>query len=444
MHFLNSGTQSLDDYYLKKDTVNVLMLKNKSCFYDYSVLNEDKHNYYPYWTSNNSIVDLKSSFEYTNQSTCLFIGKYSTYLANGGYIYKINKLDLNQTLNDLKLLQKLNWINQETRALFIELVVYNPNINLFSLCQFIFEFLPTGKIIPILNMRSINIWSSQRELTISLFYSIYMIIIFILIARQINKYKQVKINYFKNFWNYVNLSLFILSLASLPIYLYKIYSMYDLAKLKNLNNISRLTQWNDILSILLAFCSFLSIIKLIELLKNNSKLKYLTLVVENSLKELISLIVVFVILWLAFVQLMYIVYNEQLYGYSTFIKSMETNFQIILGKFNIKALIQINYTIGAVIFSSYNIIILMILINIIIIVISDNFLKLRLKSKKSTMIINFIKDLLFSKMKKVVKKKLVKISYEDYVYSDETKNLELSALYLITYANQKIKKQRSD
>ena len=441
--YFNSGTQSIDDYYLKKESINLLIPLNKTCFNEYSIFNEDKLNYYPKWSLNNSFMtnttdNIKESFEYNNKSNSILIGKYSTYLNGGGYIYKINQFNLNQTLNDLKLLQKLNWINQQTRAIFIELILFNPNVNLFTSCQLIFEFLTTGKIISFINLRSVNLWSTQRQLVITLCYSIYMTVIIIMLTKQLKLLKQSKYKYFKQFWNVINLSLFILSIASIPIYLYKIYSMYDLDKIKSLSNINNLTKWNEILSILMSFCSFLAIIKMIESLKFNSKIHYLSLAIENSSKELISIMIVFIILWLSYVQLMFIVYNEQSFGYSTFIKSMETNFQIILGKFNIKPLIQANFTTGAIIFSSYNIIIVMIMINFIITIISDNFAIAREQSKK-------IKQLtIFDHMIKRVKLALKREKEQFSEFKDAEKFVEnpdyfvMKSNVLINYLNSRI------
>ena len=46
-----------------------------------------------------------------------------------------------QTINDL---MSSEWLAPETRAVIIEFVIYNSNVNLFAVSSMTFEFLPTG------------------------------------------------------------------------------------------------------------------------------------------------------------------------------------------------------------------------------------------------------------------------------------------------------------
>ena len=163
-------------------------------------------------------------------------------------------------------------------------------------------------------------------------------------------------------------------------------------------NLSTLSELNETLEILLAFCSFFVTLKMIELLKLNKNLGYLTKTIKKSQKDLIPFLIVLIIIWLAFVQLMYLFYIEKTYGYSTFIKSMETTFLILLGKFELKPLVQSNYTIGVLIFSSYNFILLILMINLMLKILGDHFSKTKNESNlkgAKTVFDHFISKLKF-------------------------------------------------
>ena len=147
--------------------------------------------------------------------------------------------------------------------------------------------------------------------------------------------------------------------------------------IKSLLNLSALTQWNEILGTLLAFCSFLTTIKLNQLLRFNKNLNYLSKAVRNSSIDLISFLIVFLTLWLAFVQMFYLFFNDRTSGYASFLKSMETSFLNILGKFDLKSLIQSNYLVGTILFSVYNYSIVVVMVNILITIISNRFSKTR-------------------------------------------------------------------
>ena len=343
---LNTGWSDLDNFYSKKDTLTILAPTNKSCFYDYSILNEDKSNYSLSWRDyNETQIDSSNltqlAFTFTKSKILKdnpHFGKYGNYLG-GGYVYKMIG-DLKSIKKDLLSLQQMKWIDHKTRAIFIEFTLYNPNVNLFSYCNLLFELLPTGAIIPTSKFVTINLWADSRELTATCCIVAYLVVIVVLMTKEIKNIKELKAMYFVQFWPYIDWCQFIASWTALPMYLYKLYAQHDLLNYVKENkityiNLSTLSSWNDTLSILLAFCSFLSTIKLIRLLRFNKKISYLTKTITNCSKDLISFMIVLLILWLAYVQLMYIFYNEKTLGYASFVKAMVTNFLIIMGKFDI-------------------------------------------------------------------------------------------------------------
>ena len=55
------------------------------------------------------------------------------------------------------MLEKLKWVNNQTRAVFFEFAVYNANINLFGVVTFIAEFIPGGGVKPYFRIDPINL-----------------------------------------------------------------------------------------------------------------------------------------------------------------------------------------------------------------------------------------------------------------------------------------------
>ena len=79
---------------------------------------------------------------------------------------------------------------------------------------------------------------------------------------------------------------------------------------------------------------------------------------------------------------MYLVYGSHLQGYSSFIKSMEDAFLIMLGKANAADFINEYPILGPIIYSSYNVIMLCFTLNIFISIITDAFDELRDEAKQ--------------------------------------------------------------
>ena len=65
--------------------------------------------------------------------------------------------------------------------------------------------------------------------------------------------------------------------------------------------------------------------------------------------------------WSAFVQIIYLVSNEKNVSFSTIFKTIETCFQILLGKFDADVFIGQNTIIGSIAFAFYNIFVVIVL-----------------------------------------------------------------------------------
>jgi hypothetical protein len=123
------------------------------CQDDYSFFNEDKQSFQPGWTANQTTQIYSSSIDgaFIYQAgdeldTYINIGNHGTY-NTGGYVYDYHGrlLDLQGNLSQL---HQLEWIDDRTRAVIIQMSLYNPNSQLFTSATFLTEFLSTGGLFP--------------------------------------------------------------------------------------------------------------------------------------------------------------------------------------------------------------------------------------------------------------------------------------------------------
>lgn len=125
-----------------------------SCQAGYSILNEDKRSFNPGWSSvynasvgswSNYSSSITNAFLYNNSDqldTYTYVGEHATY-GDGGYVYEFRgKMDY--MLANVSALKKLSWLDMRTRAVIIQMSLYNPNVNLFIFVTILAEFLPTG------------------------------------------------------------------------------------------------------------------------------------------------------------------------------------------------------------------------------------------------------------------------------------------------------------
>ena len=283
--YLQTTSADLNNFYSNKQILQTLVPTNQSCYYDYGVFNEEKSDFGFRWSSldnsttkspllnlfstknainvsnstnfttpspitfstqNNEYMNsnLSTSFRFTKSKYLKdnpFSGQYGNYLG-GGYVYRMSS-DFNTVINDLELLQSMNWIDRNTRAVFFEFTLFNPNIKLFCSVKMLFEILPSGGIIPIISFSTMNLWTTSREVMVTGIMSAYLVVVIVLMANEIKALSKMKKAYFKQFWPYVNWSLFALTWTALPLYIYKIYSQHDISNQVEKNSISYMNSY---------------------------------------------------------------------------------------------------------------------------------------------------------------------------------------------------------
>ena len=140
-------------------TIRQLRIKSHQCSYpklrvncsqDYSSSTEDTDSFLPEWineTNNEFNPSILRAFEYqTNEQldTYVYLGDHGSYTGNG-YVYEFRGR-LNEIRTNLSQLHRLEWIDNYTRAVIIQLNLYNPNVELFTSVIFLSEFLSTGGV----------------------------------------------------------------------------------------------------------------------------------------------------------------------------------------------------------------------------------------------------------------------------------------------------------
>ena len=123
------------------------------CEDEYNLFNEDKGSFDPQWTTNQSeqsySPSIRRAFQYQLDKTLdtyLYVGNHATYSA-GGYVFELRGR-LADLYGNVSTFRNLSWIDGQTRAVFIHLSLYNPNVQLFTAVTLLVEFLSAGGVYP--------------------------------------------------------------------------------------------------------------------------------------------------------------------------------------------------------------------------------------------------------------------------------------------------------
>ena len=122
------------------------------CQADYSLLNEEQRSFEPGWTNQTTTVcssPICQAFEYQSGDQLdsdVYMGDHGTY-GSGGYVYEFRGR-LFDLLSNVSQLHQLQWIDGQTRAVIIQLSLYNPNVQMFTSVSLLVELLSTGGAFP--------------------------------------------------------------------------------------------------------------------------------------------------------------------------------------------------------------------------------------------------------------------------------------------------------
>ena len=381
--------------FLDSCTLNyVLKSKINYCSDFYSILNQQDQNFNPNWDSydqNKTTItyskdysNVLNAFLYSDSSrynSYPYVSLISTYLG-GGYVFEMQWDTYDEIANNLTFLQSSNWIDRQTKAIFIEFNLYNPNIGLFSYCYILFEILPTGNLIITSNYSPIKLLNIQRPKDVFstesfLFFSF---IIFILVFMVYQFIKMIKLGreFFKRVYSYVNAAVIGLAWAGFAMTVHKLIEMNkifsDIGKTNDVYiNLQYTDGLNDIITNLFAFCTMFCTLRLIKLISFNKIIKIFTQTLKNAFKELLNFGFYFFVFWFCFIQIIYLLLNQVSIQFSTVLRTMESCFQILLGKFKINDILNGDKTLGPILFVLYNIIVVFVLICIFLAILMEYY-----------------------------------------------------------------------
>jgi polycystin 1L2 len=369
---------------------------------------EDRSNYTYNWATYNSSYKpvyswerVYKAFQYqtsTDLNGYPIVGTYNNYWG-GGYVYEMRG-QKSYLKGNLTLLQKNNWIDRQTRAVIIEFSIFNPNINLIAVAEILIEILPTGTIVQSARFDPISLFS-EFSIFIIICDSIYILFIIYFTIHEIVVLRKQGKNYFLKFWSYVEWAIIGFSWTVLALSIYRINASSQVSEFFKKTSgygyfkMQDIAFWNLVLNYSFAFCIAFGTLKFLKIFRFNAKISYLGLTLRNCAKELLGFGLMFILIWIAFVQLFHLFFQRTIFGFSTVLRSMVTGFQIMLGKFQLDSLVEADSTFGPIFYCFYNICIVFILLTMFISIINESFKIVRKSTKNKEYdynLVNFIRN----------------------------------------------------
>ncbi|GIY29651.1 polycystic kidney disease protein 1-like 2 [Caerostris darwini] len=310
-----------------------------------NILFEDKKSYEPGWKVE-AQNDTNDEYRYrtSKELNGLPFWAIRDVYGGGGYVFPLRGTH-EKLKEEIFHLEKSDWIDEKTRAVFAEFSVYNAQVNLFGVMTIVAEFLPGGGVVPFYRLEVIRLMRYHQGfgafvLACELGYVIFTLYF---LHREYKKFRLEGRDYFKSYWNWAEVMVISLSISAIVFYSYrmmitrKILSTFEKTHGNGYIKMQYVASVDEVFGFLMAFLMFIAILKFIKLF-------------------------------------FYLVFGITLREFSSFVTAAETTFSIMNGGgFDFDAICLASPLLGPLSFFVFCLITTIVLLNIFVTLILSSF-----------------------------------------------------------------------
>ncbi|UJR27882.1 hypothetical protein I4U23_009147 [Adineta vaga] len=383
------GWATMRQLRVKSDTCRIKSsIQNliSECHDEYGLSVEEKHSFQPGWKVNatkNYSSSVTAAFQYQTSDqldTYIYLGELATY-SSGGYVYEFRG-SLSKLRYDLAQLHQLQWIDAQTRAVLIQMNLYNPNIPIFTSVVIIIEILPSSGVFPSARFEPLDLYVFDTVAQIICVVIYFLFIIYFMIM-EIRSFLRLKKRYFRQIWSYMELGIIICSWTGVGIHIWRTRESSRISRIfRETNgdtylNFQFLAYINDTFSFLLAFCCFFGTLRLLRLCRYNERLNLLSNTLKRAARELMSFSMMFSVIFMAFLTLFYLQFVPYIWECSSLLHTAQMLFEMLLLKFDATEIKNAAPFLGPLYFTLFILFVVFVCINMFVSIINDNFRRVR-------------------------------------------------------------------
>lgn len=253
------------------------------------LLNEDKRSYLPGWQEAitdplSSKVDLNDKVDEWHHRRAKklnglpFWGKLDVY-GGGGYLVPLRGPN-DRIIQRLRELEKADWINGGTRAVFAEFGVYNAQVNLFGVVTIVAEFHPGGGVVPNSRIDAIRLMRYHQGFGMFVLICEFVFVGFVIYftVHEVKSFLNLRVDYFRSYWNLAELVVLGLSYSAMFFYISrmvvtrKILKTFERSHGNGYIKLQVVAAIDELFGYLMSFLIFICILKFTKLLRFNKRI----------------------------------------------------------------------------------------------------------------------------------------------------------------------------
>lgn len=306
-------------------------------------------------------------------------GKYNLY-EGGGYV-AILGYDMETADRVVSEASSNGWVDQQTRAVMVELTVFNVNTNLVSIATYFYEVLANGAAFTSERIDTLELYSTESGAQ-----DFYRICQFLFIAMVLFHFALILVNlcrqrrgFFTFPWNIVQVLQVASSASSVAFYIIRakcvLQSIKDIqSNPYGLVNFQTSLSWANYENMLISLAIFLATVKLLHLIRFNPSVVYLFSSFQRSMSYQISYFFFFLLVLNAFTISGVMLFGRTLQLYSSYTRAFIGQIEFLLGRaFPLEEIRTENRIIGPAFAVLYMLTTLILLVNMIVSVLNESY-----------------------------------------------------------------------
>ncbi|KXJ28705.1 Polycystic kidney disease protein 1-like 2 [Exaiptasia diaphana] len=376
------GMPRLRQLRVKKVPCSVRLTEN-ICENFYSAFDEVQSFFLPGWKKNSNLTPSVCPEPWRYKGILELNGipywGQANFYGGGGYTANLgyNTDQANRVISELKLNK---WIDDQTRAIFVELTVYNAYANLFSVLTHLVEMQGLGGSISLLRIETFRLYPNPGPNNSVVMISQFLVLAITFVMTYINckKIFHLRKEYFQVFWNVIQLVIIILTFVCVGLVIVRkidaertIQKVYDNPFV--FISFQYTTQWATVNTYVIALIVFLTTLKFLYLMRFNRNIVVLYKTVVRASPKLKLLSLEAFVLFASLVSFSYLYFGRYTNGFGSLLLTIQTLLAMMLGKAYFVELSLTDSILGPVFFVVFAVLMVFFLLNIFIAVLMDTY-----------------------------------------------------------------------
>lgn len=301
------------------------------------------------------------------------LGKTDMY-NGGGYTQDLPR-DLSSLQSLVADMKDARWLDEQTRAVVTEIIVYSASSNLFGVASLLAEFPPTGGAFQVVSLGGMRVYrySDNPNDVLLLFADIVFVLLLCYYThRMVSKMRRLGWAYFRGWQNWVDLLILIFSYTLVVIYIYRyVTARRAMSRYRDSDQSSFIDAiwWLGHLEALVVVMSgllmFLGTLRFLFFFRHNKFVNLLNVLLRRAAKRLLAFLIIFSVTFLNFAALGYLAFGSGVAEYGSFGQSIFTLFSLLLGEFTLE-LFQVYRITGPIFFTAFVLSNVFILLNVFV------------------------------------------------------------------------------